>query len=112
MSDPVPPQLEDAVLTALGLVYVSGTACGEMCSVDSLGRLVRPCSASKSRRVRLRLADFICEVVLSGQIVGSMLIVAWVNVRSRELRADGPPCDAEGDDIRLLVRLDLIAFCP
>ena len=29
-----------------------------------------------------------------------------------ELRADGPPCDAEGDDIRLLVRLDLIAFCP
>ena len=78
MSDPVPPQLEDAVLTALGLVYVSGTACGEMCSVDSLGRLVRPCSASKSRRVRLRLADFICEVVLSGQIVGSMLIVAWV----------------------------------
>jgi hypothetical protein len=41
-----------------------------------------------------------------------MLIVAWVNVRSRELRADGPPRDAEGDDIRLLVRLDLIAFCP
>jgi alcohol dehydrogenase (cytochrome c) len=27
---------------------------------------------------------------------------AWINVRSRELRADGPPCDAEGDDIRLL----------
>ena len=24
------------------------------------------------------------------------------HVRSRELRADGPPCDAEGDDIRLL----------
>jgi hypothetical protein len=39
------------------------------------------------------------------------------HVRSRELRADGPPCDAppfafRRDDIRLLVRLDLIAFCP
>src|SRR4249919_263881 len=36
------------------------------------------------------------------------------HVRSRELRADGPPCDAppfafRRDDIRLLVRLDLIA---
>ena len=103
VSDPVPPQLEDAVWTALGLVYVSGTACDGMCSVDSLGRLVRPCSASKSRRVRPQLADFISEDVPSVQIVfGSMLIVAWVNVRSRELRADGPPCDAEGDDIRLL----------
>jgi hypothetical protein len=29
----VPPQLEDAVWTALGLVYVSGTACDRMCSV-------------------------------------------------------------------------------
>ena len=28
--------------------------------------------------------------------------LAWVMSRSRELRADGPPCDAEGDDIRLL----------
>ena len=79
MSDPVPPQLENAVLTALGLVYVSGTACDGMRSVDSLGRVVRPRSASKSRRLWSQTPDFISEDVPSVQIVfGSMLIVAWV----------------------------------
>jgi hypothetical protein len=61
VSDPVPPQLEDAVWTALGLVYVSGTACDGMCSVDSLGRLVRPRSGSKPRRVWPQPAYFINE---------------------------------------------------
>ena len=67
MSDPVPPQLEDAVWTAVGLVYVSGTACDGMRSVDSLGRVVRPRSASKSRRLWSQTPDFTSEDVPSGQ---------------------------------------------
>ena len=64
-SNPVPPQLEDAVWTALGLVYVSGTDCGEMCSLDRLGRLVRPRSGRKTRRLWPQTADFISEDVPS-----------------------------------------------
>ena len=79
VSDPVPPQLEDAVWTALGLVYVSGTACDGMCSVERLGRVIRPRSGRKTRRLWPQTADFISEDVPSIQIVfGSMLIVAWV----------------------------------
>ena len=101
VSDPVPPQLEDAVWTALGLVYMSGTASGEMCSVDRLGRVIRPRSGRKTRRLWPQTADFISEDVPSPDSlrVGSMLIVAWV-------MSDPVNCE-----LRLLVRLELIAFC-
>jgi hypothetical protein len=54
----------NAVWTALGLVYVSGTDCGEMCSLDSLGRLVRPRSGRKTRRLWPQTADFIRYMVV------------------------------------------------
>ena len=98
----MPPQLEDAVWTALGLVYMSGTACGEMCSVDSLGRVIRPRSGRKTRRLWPQAADFMSEVVTSPDSLRVDADRRLGHVRSRELRADGPPCDAEGDDIRLL----------
>jgi hypothetical protein len=59
--------LARTVWTALGLVYVSGTACDGMRSVDSLGRVVRPRSASKSRRLWSQTPDFTSEDVPSGQ---------------------------------------------
>ena len=66
-SNPVPPQLEDVVWTALGLVYVSGTACDGMCSVDSLGRLVGPRLGVKREKFWPQTADFISEDVPSVQ---------------------------------------------
>ena len=46
-------------------------------------------------------ADFISEVVPSPDSLRVDADRRLSHVRSRELRADGPPCDAEGDDIRL-----------
>ena len=85
--------LARTVWTALGLVYVSGTACDGMCSVDRLGRLVRPRSGRKTRRLWPQTGDFISEDVPSPDSLRVDADRRLGHVRSRELRADGPPCE-------------------
>ena len=71
------------------------------CHLDRLGRVVRPRSGRKTRRLWPQTADFISEDVPSPDSLRVDADRRLGHVRSRELRADGPPCDAEGDDIRL-----------
>ena len=66
----------------------------KLCSLASLGRLVRPRSGRKTRRLWPQTADFISEDVPSPDSLRVDADRRLGHVRSRELRADGPPCDA------------------
>jgi hypothetical protein len=67
----------------------------KMCSVDRLGRVIRPRLGRKTRRLWPQTADFISEDVPSPDSLRVDADRRLGHVRSRELRADGPPCDAQ-----------------
>ena len=84
---------------------MSGTACDGMRSVDSLGRVVRPRSASKSRRLWSQTPDFTSEDVPSGQ--GFPKVYGWTGLSASRLVRLGIATSASPTGSMLVVTDDL-----